>query len=153
MNLSSAACRAGVHFFLVLSPGMDYNEGCDGPSSKTGAREVRTMYGTGILYGIERRRWRSQAVRTARLRIHRPGTRGRLRLLFKLCLAAALTAEAAWLCGQAVSARRFMQIEERQAPAAEQGSAGSGIRLRLDDGEISLFKVEEYSLPAGTTLY
>lgn len=106
------------------------------------------MYGTGILYETQRRRWRSRAVGSARLRICRRGKRGRLRLLFKLCLAAALVTEAAWLCGRAVEVSRYRQIEERRASAAEQGSAGSGIRIRLGDGEISLFRVEEYSLPA-----
>lgn len=104
------------------------------------------MYG--ILYEIQRRRWRSRAVGRARLCIHSSGGRGQRRLLLKLCLAAVLTAEAAWLWGRAVGVSQFRQIEERNAPAAEQGSAGSGIRFRLEDGELSLFRVEEYSLSA-----
>lgn len=104
------------------------------------------MYG--ILNEARRRSWRGRAVGRARLRIHSSGGKGRLRLLLKLCLAAALTAEAAWIWGQAVGVSRYRQIEERQAPNPERGSAGSGIRFRLEDGEISLFRVEEYSLPA-----
>lgn len=106
------------------------------------------MYGSDILYGVTRRRWRTRAVKEARGRIHSTGNRRRLRLLFKLCLAAALAAEAAWFWGTAVRVEQYRQIEQRREPATEPGSAGSGIRLRLDDGEISLFKVEEYSLPA-----
>ena len=68
--------------------------------------------------------------------------------MFKLCLAAALAAEAAWFWGTAVRVEQYRETEARQEPAAEPGSAGSGIRFRLEDGEISLFKVEEYSLPA-----
>lgn len=104
-------------------------------------------YGSELIAGMERRRWRSRAVRRAGRRIHNTGGAGGFRLLFKLCLAAALAAEAAWFWGAAVHVTRFRQIEERQAPATEPGSAGSGIHIRLEDGEIDLFKVEEYSLP------
>lgn len=98
---------------------------------------------TATVYGMQRRRWRRAEVRRWKEDQSRGFWRRSLSLLFKFCLLAAFLAETGWFAASFITVER---VEETQGiyktdPGPER--TGRGIRLRLDDGAVSLFEVEE----------
>ena len=99
---------------------------------------------TAAFYGLERRRWRRAKVRRWK-RSRGKGRMGRtLVLLVKLCLLAAILAEACWFASTFVTVERVDEVRQVSEPGPGPARSGRGIRLRLDNGEISLFEVEEH---------
>ena len=102
---------------------------------------------TTVCYELERRRWRRAQVRRWKKR-RNCGAVGRVTaLLLKLCLLAAILAEACWFAAPYITVERLNEVREMDGSEPGPAATRRGIRLRLDDGEISLFEVEEQAAP------
>ena len=102
---------------------------------------------TAAVYGIERRRWRRAEVRRWKEARGRGIWRRSISLLFKFCLLAALLAESCWFAISFITVERVDEMQGIYETDPGPARTGRGIRLRLNDGEVSLFEVEERAVP------
>ena len=98
---------------------------------------------TATVYGMQRRRWRRAEVRRWKEDQSRGLWRRSLSLLFKFCLLAALLAETGGCAASFITGERGEAPQRIYTTEPGPERTGRGIRLRLDDGAVSLFEVEE----------
>ena len=105
------------------------------------------MIANALTYEVSRRRWRRRAVcgfAAKRCSAARSAKRTVFVWILRLCLAAGLLAEAFLLADGAVSVRHAGSARELGGPAGRPGEVRRGLRLRFEDGAVSLFSEEEY---------
>ena len=105
------------------------------------------MIANALTYEVSRRRWRRRAVRSfaaKRCSAARSAKRTFFVWILRLCLAAGLLAEVFLLADGAVNVRHAGRARELGGPAGRPGEVRRGIRLRFEDGAVSLFSEEEY---------